>query len=326
MRIFKRGKVYYVEFQKDKRVSLGTTNKREAHTIANELQKRFLLKKVRKIQKAEGIQEYTLSEFCSDYVTNIDRSTLSPETHRADKMALNLLVQSVGDLSLSDITDSHLSKFKSDCLARKVKPVSINLYLRHLKASLSYAKKHKHIKEIPDFTYFKLPKSLPRAVSSSDIALILKASEIKPEMNRIIRFTLYTGCRRAELISLLYDNIIQQDKILMIKIVGKGNKERIVPIVGDALEVLGTKTTGKVFSYQHVSTISNYFRRIVRSCGVTAKFHDLRHTAATQMLNRGISIEIVQKMLGHEEIRTTQIYAQMSGKTLAEEMAGKMGY
>ncbi|MCF8092556.1 MAG: tyrosine-type recombinase/integrase, partial [Desulfotignum sp.] len=81
-----------------------------------------------------------------------------------------------------------------------------------------------------------------------------------------------------------------------------------------------TQDIGKIFSYVHTSTVSNYYREITREAGVKSRFHDLRHTAATQMLTAGIPLEVVQKILGHTELRTTQIYAKVVQDRLKIEM------
>lgn len=142
---------------------------------------------------------------------------------------------------------------------------------------------------------------------------------VRPEMYRIIKFALYTGCRREEIVKARYEHI-QGTKIM---IYGKGNKERLIPLLPGALEL--RQDIGKIFPYKHVSTVSNHFRAIVRACGVTARFHDLRHTAGTQMLAHGIDITIVKEILGHTDIRTTQIYAQVLAESMEKAMTG-FGY
>jgi len=98
-------------------------------------------------------------------------------------------------------------------------------------------------------------------------------------MFRVINFALFTGCRRAEIVRARYEHI----KGDTITVRGKGDKERSFYLLPQALP--DRKKRGKIFRYQHVSTLSNYFRdKIVRKIGVKARFHDLRHTAATTML------------------------------------------
>ncbi|MBF0412379.1 MAG: site-specific integrase, partial [Desulfamplus sp.] len=159
---------------------------------------------------------------------------------------------------------------------------------------------------------------LIRVISPDDIQKILTYSKKhEHEMYRIIFFALYTGCRREEIVKLRYEDI----KDGCITIHGKGNKERLIPLVDKVYEVLHSQDVGRIFEYQHTSTLTNYFRRICSVCKVSARFHDLRHTAATQMISSGIPIEVVKAILGHVELRTTQIYAQVVADKMRQEMS-----
>lgn len=140
-----------------------------------------------------------------------------------------------------------------------------------------------------------------------------------PEMERVIRFALYTGARRQEIVMARYEHIINGE----IRIKGKGDKERMVPITLKALRE--TQDIGKMFRYHHGSTISNYFRELSRACGVKARFHDLRHTAGTYMLATGIPLDVIRDILGHSDIRTTEIYAKVLAETRAREIK-KLSY
>jgi len=162
----------------------------------------------------------------------------------------------------------------------------------------------------------------PRVINPDDLEKIKEqARKTKPEMARVIQFVLFTGSRRSEIIKARYEDVSNGS----ILIHGKGNKERLVPLVGHAREVLERQDIGKIFAYEHVSTLSNYYREITRGAGVDSRFHDLRHTSATQMLTSGIPLEVVQQILGHTEIRTTQLYAKVVAETMRIELE-KLSY
>lgn len=106
--------------------------------------------------------------------------------------------------------------------------------------------------------------------------------------------------------------------------VGKGDKERSFYLLPQALP--DRKDIGKIFRYSHVSTLSNYFRdKIVYPLELNVRFHDLRHTAATTMLANGIDLEMVQKILGHTDIRTTQLYADVLQENIEKQMQRMKG-
>ncbi len=314
MRLFQQRGIYYVEFPGGKRRSLKTRDGREAKRLLREFRKQQLLGKLIRLENHTGI---TISEFKTYYINDPERSDLSPDTHRADELALRNLIETIGDIRLKNIGKDHLIEFKQACITKGNKPVTVNTYLTRIRAALNYAAENEFIDKIPKIKKFKLAQSLPRYMYPEDVDKILtEADKKKPEMARIIRFSLYTGARRGELIKCRYEHI----KDDVIKFFGKGNKERIVPLVSYAKAVLKSQHFGKIFSYQHTSTLSNYYRKLTRSAGVVSRFHDLRHTAATHMLSKGIPLEVVQKIMGHADIRTTQIYGEVLPVVLKKEM------
>jgi len=323
MRLLIRNGTYYIEFPGDKRRSLKTKDKRVAQRLFRELKEEYIKGELNLLKSSKSM---TISEFCTAYIKHPDRSYLSSDTHRLDVLAFDTLKQVVGDLDLSNISLKHISDFKQHCQGSGVKPVSINTYLRHLKAGLNFAIKHDWSNSpMPDMSYLKTPVKTMRVISSDHIKKIIEAAGQRyPEMKKIILFVLFTGCRRSEIIKMRYEHIDWERQEITVQ--GKGDQERIIPLLSEAMECLNKgQEIGKVFSYCHVSTISNYFRYILSLCGFKARFHDLRHTSATQMITSGIPVEVVQRILGHAAISTTQIYAQVVNDKMRNEM-GKLKY
>lgn len=315
MRLYTKRGIYYVEFERGKSRSLKTRDKRTAQSLFIQLKKKWLTGKLLKLETSESI---SLSSFRKKYITDPERKDLSTATIKADELALKLFQQATGDLSLNNLRKSHISDFKAVCSARGVKPVSINTYLRHIRAALNYAYDNEFITNPPPkIKFFKIGSKLPRIINLDDLKKIqIYAQKNNPEMARIIHFALYTGTRRSEIINARYEHISNNSIVIH----GKGNKERLIPLVDHAREILKNQDIGKIFSYKNGHTISNYYRKITRACGVVSRFHDLRHTSATQMLRNGIPLEVVQKILGHTEIRTTQIYAKVVEETMRKEL------
>ncbi len=272
MRLYTKRGIYYVEFSRGKARSLGTRDKRAAQVEFNKIKKLYLQGKILKL----ATNKISLGEFKKRYLADPDRRDLSPATHRADELALRMFQDVVGDLSLDSIRKNHITEFKTACSARGVAPTSINSYLRHIRAALNYAHANEFMTEQPpQIKYMKIGKRLPRIISVEDMeAIRTMAAETKPEMSRIIEFAIFTGVRRAEIVAAKYEHVHGGDTIT---IYGKGNKERLVPLVAPAKAVMGKQDIGKIFSYRHVSTISNYYRQITRAAGVESRFHDLRH-------------------------------------------------
>jgi len=314
LRLYQQRDIYYVEFPGGKRRSLGTKDGRIAKGLYRDLLKELLQANIEKMDSPTGT---SLSEFKKLYINDPERADLSPSTKRADELGIRKLIDVVGDIQLDNLKAGHFVTFKASCRAQGNKPVSINTYLRHIKVALNYAELNGYLQGVPVIKMLKTGNPIPRLISPDDIDKILfVAQKTKPEMARIIKFALWTGARREEVVKMRYEHISSGS----IKIFGKGNKERIVPLIKPAMEVLNKQYFGKIFSYAHVSTVSNYYRGVTRAAGVESRFHDLRHTAATAMLEKGIPFEIVQVILGHADLRTTQLYAKVVQDNIRKEM------
>jgi len=320
MRLFKQRDIYYIEFSGGKRRSLKTKNKRDAERIFRTLQKEEMQKQLQAIDKETSIK---LSELCDLFINHPDRKQLSSDTHRADQLAIRRLIDEVGNQDINRIMNQDIDTFKDNLIRQKLSNNSINTYLRHLKSAFNFAIDNEYRKNSIRIKLLKTPQQNNHILSETDITRILSYSkENNYEMWRIIQFTLFTACRRSEVVSAKYEDISQN----VITVCGKGQKTRSIPLMPEVIVILETKPYGKIFRYEHVSTISNYFRKIVRSLGIKSRFHDLRHTSATQMLRSGIQLDVVQKILGHSDIATTQIYAKTLNETLKEEMLSKFSF
>lgn len=179
----------------------------------------------------------------------------------------------------------------------------------------------------------KLDRRLPLILTTAEIARLLEAPDpVKPagQRDRAILEVLYaSGLRVSEIVRL---NMTQVDfPAREIRVVGKGNKERIVLIGEPAakalaayiedgrVRLLGDKKSEAVFinRFGH-RLIERRVQKIVDqhalAAGITRKIHPhiLRHTFATHMLDGGADLRVVQELLGHASLSTTQIYTQVS--------------
>ena len=211
-------------------------------------------------------------------------------------------------------------KFKADCRARGCRKTSINTYLRHIRGFLNKAHDWGYINGAPKIDLYRLGKRHPRVLTEKERKAILKAAKNSNyELYRIIQFALWTGARRAEIASLTWQNV-QGNKAAL---TGKGGKERTIPLLPAAKKAMGRKKDiGHVFiHYNDLSKYTKEFKAIAREAGIEdVHFHNLRHTAATKMIESGIELAFVQEMLGHSSVTTTQIYAIVVQKTLQEKM------
>ena len=182
----------------------------------------------------------------------------------------------------------------------------------------------------------KTPKALPASLSERQVDDLLEAPNTEDPVecrDKSMLEVLYaTGLRVSELIGLTMDQISLQQGV--VRVVGKGNKERLVPLGEDAIEWLLTyiKTARPVFAQRpsdfvflskrgQKMTRQTFWHRIkyyAVKAGIEQHLspHTLRHAFATHLLNHGADLRVVQMLLGHSDLSTTQIYTHVATERL----------
>lgn len=317
MRLYKRPNGYwYYEFERNRPISLKTKNKREAQQIYNII-KREVLKQ--RLVQLDSDKRVTLAEFKEIF---FERHTdISHDAKAAYGLACRLFIDSVGETTfMSRIGESQIEKFKTVCRSRGCRKTTINTYLRHFRTILNKAHAWGYLQKKISLNFYRIPKTHPRILTKKERKSILaKAKKINPEIHRFILFALWTGARRAEIARLTWQKTENNTATL----IGKGGKERTIPLLPEAIKAMGApKDIGSVFiQFKDLSKYTKAFKFIARECGIeNIHLHNLRHTAATQMIESGIEIRYVQEMLGHSSVTTTEIYAKIVQKTLREKM------
>ena len=172
--------------------------------------------------------------------------------------------------------------------------------------------------------FAKRPKKLPCVLSPDEVARLLDASA--PGRERVMLQTTYAcGLRVEELLHLQVKDIDSSRMVLQVRL-GKGQKDRLVPLSPRLLEELraywrwhrprtwlfpNRMQTGPL----QAGTIQRRFQRIVRQAGLTkpATMHTLRHSFATHLLEAGVDVLTLQKLLGHRQLSTTALYLHLRG-------------
>lgn len=312
---------FYIYFKRGQKRSLRTKDRKTAKDIAKIAVEQYFQKKITTLRKGK---RHLISEYLTIYKKN--RSDLSLDTLKMDETSINVLIDIIGDKFIEDVNTGDIENFKrvhrlrrKDNRKGKVSKTSINSYLRHLKAFFRQARKDSITQSIPEFKRLKTSQKLPKILTPEEKNRLLKYC-FKNDMEfwRIIQFALFTGCRRREILSARWENLSNS----LITVFGKGGKERNVPLIQKAKTAMGKqKEKGFIFSQAHPDTYTHRFKKYARSCGIPDKsFHNMRHSAATTMLEVGIDINVIQKILGHTDISTTQIYAKVVDNFMILEM------
>ena len=185
----------------------------------------------------------------------------------------------------------------------------------------------------------KIEKKLPNYLTIEEVDKLLNITCIKPldYRNKAMLELLYaTGTRISELVNLKFNQLDLDDCV--IRVLGKGKKERIIPVADVALDnlktyindyrpfILKTKTSDYVFINKDGQPISRvgFFKIIKKLClksGIKKNIspHTLRHSFATHLLNNGADLRIIQELLGHENLCTTEIYSHLGNKKLESD-------
>lgn len=182
---------------------------------------------------------------------------------------------------------------------------------------------------------------LPEVLSTEEIDRMEAAIDLSKwegQRNRAIIEVLFScGLRVSELVNLKFNDIFEREKFL--RIIGKGDKERLVPISDSALHEIQLWLYDRnlmkikpgeqdyVFLNRRGAHLTRtmiliMIKRTAEEAGITKTVspHTLRHSFATELLKGGADLRAIQEMLGHENIKTTQIYTHIDITTLREEI------
>lgn len=318
IRIFKYRGIYYAEFSGGIRKSLRSRNKVEALETLEEL-KKLIQKQID--EKLTPGKPTKLSVFATQYEKH--RVGISKWTVKKDMLTLKLLIEAVDDILISTLDSQEIDKFKRTCLNRGTLPITINGYLRHLKAALHFACDRGLISVVPKIKMLPTGKLdlIKRVIAPADIQKLLNMAMVeRPDFGRYLSVIAWTGCRRSEIMGLRWEHVLFE--LNAIDVTGKGKRERRIPMMPAVQAILEPikKEEGPVFEPHHPDTLSKWFHALTLKCHVRARLHDLRHSAVTYMLKNGMKVEVVMKIVGHTNISTTMVYTHVADDVMAREM------
>ena len=278
--------------------------------------------------------ESSIKEF--KYYLKVERS-LADNSIQSYLRDINKLANYSRDIKKNEksVTTKDIRNFISHLVSEKISPRSQARIISGIKAFYKYLILEDYITDDPTLLIEnpKIGLKLPEVLSVEEIELIISSIDLSKKQgqrNKAIIETLYScGLRVTELINLKISNINFNDEY--IKVIGKGNKERLTPIGSNALkyikiyvnEVRIHKKISKgnediVFLNNRGSKLSRVMiftliKNILKKIGIKKKVspHTFRHSFATHLIEGGADLRAVQEMLGHESITTTEIYTHL---------------
>jgi site-specific recombinase XerD len=243
--------------------------------------------------------------------------------------------------NIGEITGNKLVSYSEHMSSqRKLAPATVKRRLACLRAMFSRLVRQDVLKESPFGSVdirVRLPTRLPRCLGASDMRTLLRAAEQACHTTRLATILLFaTGVRVSELTAIRIQDIDFDQR--SVRIFGKGSRERQVFLPDDGIvalvrEYIATKHEPEQTSDRLLinargrpassTCIRNRLKTLAEKAGVTRRVtpHMLRHTAATTLMEGGVDIRFVQRLLGHQTIATTQLYTHVSDRALMAAIA-----
>jgi len=239
----------------------------------------------------------------------------SQKTVKAYQFRVNRFLSSIGKPSV-EVSDLEIKEYVAGLLDRE-EPESVSQAISALK--FFYLSVHKRDLVIP---YPERPRSLPEVLTVEEVRRLLSAEDNL--RHRLLLELLYgCGLRVSEAVKLPWDQVNFEEGLLTVR-EGKGRKDRHVmlpvSIRAKLKSYLDARSDDSPYVFNtrsghlHVKSAQNIVEDAARRAGIKKNVtpHTLRHSYATHLLEAGTDIRIIQRLLGHSDIKTTQVYTQIS--------------
>jgi integrase/recombinase XerD len=268
---------------------------------------------------------------------------LSANTLAAYRADLSALARWLAEkqIPISRTTRNDLLAFIAWRVEKGARPRSTARQLSSFRRFFRYLVRDGGVKEDPT-TQIAMPKigrSLPKSLTEGEVDALLNAPLVTDPLghrDRTMLEVLYaTGLRVTELVNLRHNQVNLNQGVL--RIVGKGNRERLIPlgeesvhwlqqfVQGPRAEILLERQTDFLFPTRRGDKMTrqafwHIIKRYARKAGIDKDLspHTLRHAFATHLLNHGADLRVVQMLLGHSDLSTTQIYTHVARERMKE--------
>lgn len=277
--------------------------------------------------------------FLNEYWIEKGLSENTVQSYRLDLTALCDWLDK-NDLSLETLDAVDLQGFLGERLEKGYKATSTARMLSAIRKLFQYLYREKYRVDDPSAVLSspKLPSRLPKYLTEQQVSDLLNTPDVEVPLElrdkAMLELLYATGLRVTELVSLTIENMSVQQG--MVRVIGKGNKERIVPMGEEAAYwvrqfmlygrpvLLNGQSSDVVFPSQRAQQMTRQtFWHRVKHYAILADIdadslspHVLRHAFATHLVNHGADLRVVQMLLGHTDLSTTQIYTHVAKERL----------
>jgi len=288
-----------------------------------------------------------LNKFLQDYITylrierNLSKNTIDAYQRDLTRY-LNFVEKSESINDLKNVKQKHVRKFIRNLKKVHLMETSVNRALSSIRSFHNYLAGEEILKENPLLSMDtpKIRRKLPTVLTPQEIDEILKAVDTSSKIGirdlAVLEILYSGGLRVTELCNLkLTDFLLEAE---MLRVVGKGNKQRLVPLGPRAIYCLNqyfktvrpawarkNQNLSRIFISRNGKPLTRMmvwliFKKWVKLTEIKKEIspHTLRHSFATHLLEGGADLRAVQEMLGHSDISTTQIYTHLDKEYLKE--------
>ncbi len=287
------------------------------------------------------VSQQALDGFCDLLWLEDGLSPNTLQSYRRDLTQFSAWLETIRSTLLLDVNQADIEAYLQYRFSRKTSLRSTARLLSALKRFYRLALRDGRITLDPTLKIDtpKLPRSLPKSLSEADVERLLNTPDTTEPLglrDKAMLETLYaSGLRVSELVTLRVVNVSLDMGVL--SVMGKGGKERMVPLGEEALLwlsrylsdarqlILGTMISDALFVTQRGAAMTRQaFWYLIKRRALQAGLahlpspHVLRHAFATHLLNHGADLRVVQMLLGHADISTTQIYTHVARERLKQ--------
>ncbi|MFQ5329639.1 MAG: tyrosine-type recombinase/integrase [Thermodesulfobacteriota bacterium] len=331
MGLYKRGGVWWMSFShngRQLRRSAETSNRTIATNIYSKV--RAQVAEGKWLDRLEG-ESRVFGELAHKYIN--EYAKLHKRSWEKDVCRLNRnLLPFFGHMTVTEITPRSISAYKSHRYSKGVKAATINRELTLIKHMYTMAiREWEWCRDNPVKRVSMEKESPPRdrwLTSEEECKLLTACSE---RLRVIVIFALNTGMRQGEILSLRWNNVNLLKGTLIIEVTKNGDR-RAIPLNGTAWDLLKEQSRIRYPANDYVFTSSTGtkidsghlrrdFMKALRQAGIEGFcFHDLRHTFATRLVQAGVDLYKIQRLLGHKDNKTTQRYAHHYPESLRKSV------
>ena len=283
-------------------------------------------------------KEHLIGSFLDYLYIEKGLSKNTVKSYESDIEAFNDWSIKVLGLSLKRLNSIDINQYTAHLFKLGLKSSSVNRKISAIKSFYLFLLKKKAIKASPveDIATPKQEKYIPVSMSEAEVESLIDSPDISKPMEKrdkaMIELLYATGMRISELINLKLTDVDIQRSV--VKVLGKGSKERLIPYGESAAEALNDYLNDRRDLREKEIFLSNRGTKISRGAfwerikvyihreglKISISPHTLRHAFATHLLNRGADLRSVQILLGHSDLSTTQIYTHIAKQRLSDAL------